>query len=241
MKNCRRQSTRRTGSAHLGFSAQLCTVLLEPCAMSLQDLISSSKQSARWISESVNDIPLQGTRRNRIGYGLFDQIMDMAVAVCILLEQPMPQRFYGACSTILRSQFEMYVRGLWALHCATDTEIDRIVDIEGDDGRWPHSIRTMAETVESKIDHGKLLTRWITRYWSAMCSYAHGGMRAFGRRSNKEYLEPTVRPGELFEVLRFSTVLGFFACYGVLLLGKRNALASECLDRIASTLKLPAD
>lgn len=191
-------------------------------------------------SVSLHDMEIMGTRRNRAAFGLLDQVLDMASAVRILIGQNNSARFSGTAGIIVRSMLEMYVRALWAMHIASDEQIDRLVDKKRDDGRWPLSHAEMTAQVEAKLDHDGLLSSWTRSYWKSLCGYTHGSVQAFGRRSNVGFLEPHVSELELVEILSFASLLGQFACHACLLEGGRKKESLDRKRRIAASAQAMA-
>ena len=106
-----------------------------------------------WLHERVNEKVLPGELRIGIGVALLQHSWDLADGSIVLIDENLP----GVALTLARPMFEAYVRGIWALYCATDTELSEI-----DQPRGPLSWRL--SRFVNRIKRAKLdQLEWINR------------------------------------------------------------------------------
>ncbi|WP_397409615.1 DUF6988 family protein [Polaromonas sp.] len=117
----------------------------------------------------------------------------------------------SSCFALVRPVFEAYMRGEWAIACATEEELNRFVDGKYDPkldtivkklGQLPHFADGIFDTIRSSG-------------WESLCDYAHGGIRQVSRWITADGIEPQHTDEEVMEVLHFNNLYGLLACVGI--------------------------
>lgn len=145
--------------------------------------------------------------RNRIA-GIFFALSLEHREVALLLTQKGAR---SSCFALVRSIFEAYMRGLWAAHCATDTELSDFLA-----GRYEPKLNTIVKKlgqVEGLKDG--VFDQIRASGWEALCDYAHGGIRQVSRWVTAEGIFPQHSDEEVIEALRFTDSYGLLACIGI--------------------------
>jgi hypothetical protein len=115
-------------------------------------------------------------------WGLCRLSLDHGRALRLLVQQ-VP----GSSITLLRPQFEALVRSFWAIHVATDADINRLLaPLTLESQRAAKKLPPLSEMLESiqKSDPrgaGAVLGRARTRLTDGMNSFIHGGIHPFRR------------------------------------------------------------
>ena len=148
------------------------------------------------------------------------------MATCLLLRH----RLTGSAFSLARVIFESFYRGLWLCHCATDQEV---ADFQKDE---PAKKRTrIIEAIESiDVYNVGVLSRVSKNYWSAMCSYAHGGYLPAVRRITPERIEPNYRDQEVEQIIWFASSLALLAGGEIFVMAGRVDLCEAVLGRITA-------
>lgn len=147
------------------------------------------------------------TARNRIAGVFFALAMEHREAAMLLAQNGAR----SSCFALVRPVFEAYMRGEWAVACATDEELNRFVDGKYDPkldtivkklGQLPHFADGIFDTIRSSG-------------WESLCDYAHGGIRQVSRWITADGIAPQHTDEEVMEVLHFNNLYGLLACVGI--------------------------
>ena len=84
------------------------------------DQLENAKRLACWLHDRTNDSTMPNDARHQVALSLFQLSLDVADAAIVLLDRNLP----GPALMLSRSLIESYARGVWALRCAEDHEID---------------------------------------------------------------------------------------------------------------------
>ena len=86
--------------------------------------IQDAEEYVEWLRLAVHEKPLPGSRRTRAAGSCYAITQDHRHSIVILIEH----RLYASSFSLLRSEFEAYVRGQWLAHCATDAEGEKYIE-----------------------------------------------------------------------------------------------------------------
>jgi hypothetical protein len=160
--------------------------------MSVEDLLTLSKEIDSWLDRSIDSLEIAATDRSRLAAACFDQVHEHVKAVRVLLGQ----RLTGSAFSLVRPTFETFLRGLWLRYSATDKEVKRFQQDKLD-----KKLREIVQAIESKDTFNVgVLGQVQCGYWRAMCSYAHGGYLQAVRRITAEHIEPSYSDEEIESV-----------------------------------------
>ena len=187
--------------------------------MTLQEALTVSRALAESIDRDVNGSVLPATDRDRLSAALLDQAHEHHRAVLNLIEQTM----IGSAFSLVRAMFETAVRGIWLYHCATDADLS---NFKAD--KLEKSFGTIIGEVEGVINaNGGSLSVVKSKYWSGMCSYAHGGYLQAVRRITSEHICPAYSDDEKVEAIRFADFCQILAAVVIFSMVNRSDLAEK--------------
>lgn len=131
---------------------------------------------------------------------------------------------YGSAFSLVRVEFEAYVRGEWLIHCATDAQVESFIK-----GSEPPKLGLLISAIESALDFSEgNLVALKKAHWSAMCEYTHTGGLHIQRWQSELAVEPSYAEDEVHEILKFAEIFGAIAA--VALLGLAND--AEGVERV---------
>ena len=154
---------------------------------SLSTVIEQVKTLQLWLHERTNDRPLVRSERNLTGVTLLQHALDVVDAIIVLLEKKLP----GPAWVLSRPLFETYIRGVWILNCASESEINKFLN--DDRPRLGQLIQSIDE-----LDSTRSAWMKVTGVnMQAFHSFVHGGSEHVWRRISANSLEPNYPEREL--------------------------------------------
>ena len=157
--------------------------------MSLETTIN---QSARWLNgcnSLIGEQSLKSSTRSRVAAALLHLSIEHHGSMQILVDH----KHYGSAFTLLRPQFEAYLRGVWFQLCATDQQIAKFIknDELPNIGELIKDIENVPGYEEGKLSAVK------KSVWNKLCGYTHGGyvQVAYRNTANEitsDYEEPHI-------------------------------------------------
>ena len=156
-------------------------------SQSVSTVIEQAKNLQLWLHERTNDRPLVVSKRNMTGVALLQHALDIVDGIIVLLENQLP----GASWTLSRPLFETYVRGVWILNCAKESEIEKFLS------DYPPSLGRLVQSID-ELDSSRSAWMKVTRVnIFAFHSFVHGGSEHVWRRFGEKSLEPNYPEREL--------------------------------------------
>lgn len=177
-----------------------------------------------WLRQAVHEQSFPSSYRNRASAGCFGIAQEHHHAIVLLTHH----RLYASSFSLLRVEFEAYIRGLWLSLCASDTEVEEFLS-----GREPPGIDVLLATVEQTPGFSeKVLSGIKSQSWKAMCAYTHTGGLHIQRWNTSEAVEPNYEAGEIEDVLRFAELIAAMSIIGIAQLAHNDALAQKVLGKM---------
>jgi hypothetical protein len=196
--------------------------------MNVRDAIAASRNLAAEFDSEVNGIEFPASDRARLAAALLDQAHEHHKAIHTLLDADLR----GSAFSLIRILFETMIRGCWLFRCATD---EQVTEFQSDVLDLPFG--KLIEALEGVYDGGSgLLSSVKKHYWSALCSFAHGGYLQVVRRITPESISPSYSDGEVLEVAAFADFCFFLSCIEAMNICNRPELAEHRQQRRQSTL-----
>lgn len=172
----------------------------------------------------VDELPIPANNRVRASAACFAIAQEHHHAIVTLVES----RLYAAGFSLLRCEFEAYVRGEWLAQCASDAVIEVFIR-----GKEPPKIACMLEQLEMlESFNEKVLSRIKQKSWNSMCAYTHTGGLHVQRWNSAESIEANYAKDEILEVLDFAEIIASLAVVGVARLAVNEELALRALDAL---------
>jgi hypothetical protein len=186
-------------------------------------LDSSAVDYLNWLGRSIHDCEMPGNLRVRVAASCLAIAQDHHHAIVVLLDHSL----FASSFSLIRCEFEAYVRGEWLALCATDDEVEGFS--RGEDPPPMSRLLQALETTPAFAE--KILSRVKTNSWTAMCAYTHTGGLHVQRWGTSEAIEPNYEAGEIQEVLSFAEIFGALAVVGVAYLANDDATADAVLAK----------
>lgn len=193
--------------------------------MSVEKVI---KQSSEWLN-ACNDLLAEhsftATTRSRIAAALLHLAIEHHGSIHLLIINHQ----YGSAFTLLRPQFESYVRGVWFLRCASEEQIKEFVNAD----ELP-KIRYLLEDIQkvSGYEEGTL-KKVKERVWNKLCGYTHGGYVHLAYRNTKNEIASNYEEQHIIGLLLTACAISLMAAIAFAWLIQSEGMATE----LASTHK----
>lgn len=180
--------------------------------MELHTRLRTAGPFVELLRRQVHEKNISATNRSRAAAACFALAQEHHHSIVVLVER----RLYGLAFSLIRVEFEAYVRGEWLTHCATDGQVESFIK-----GSEPPKLGLLISAVENALDfsEGNLATL-KKAHWSAMCEYTHTGGLHVQRWQSELAVEPSYNIEEVHEILKFAEIFGTVAA--VALLGLAN-------------------
>lgn len=199
-------------------------------AVSLSDAIDRAVHLAQTLDRHIDGVEINSALRYRLAGGCLDMALEHHKAVLLLIAR----HLQGSAVSILRLQFEAYVRGVWLHQCATETELTAFTQ-----DRLAQNFPALVAAVEGLEGFSDgILTKARQSSWQAMCSFTHTGYLQVVRRNRETTLEPDYRDDELIEALGFANAIALMAVIEIAHMAGAERLSCELLD-LAGTIATP--
>ncbi len=138
-------------------------------------------------------------QRIRVAAAAFGIAQDHHHAIVFLLKNT----FHSSSMALLRSVFEAYLRGLWLRRCATDAEVQTVME----EKELPKNA-IMITAIEALPEFGEGTLSRIKQYgWKEMCDFAHTGGLHLQRWQSQDGIEPNFDSAELEACLNYAELL----------------------------------
>lgn len=193
--------------------------------------IQDAENYVEWLHQAVQEKTLPANNRTRAAASCYGIAQDHHNAIVFLIKH----QLYSSSFSLLRSEFEAYVRGQWLALCATNEQIEKYIK-----GTEPPKINELLAAIEQTSGFSdKVLSRVKLQSWDLMCAYTHTGGLHIQRWNTSESIEPNYSPTEILEVLDFSEAFSLMSVLGIAELANDNELALRILSKIESRTHSP--
>lgn len=180
--------------------------------MEFHSRLRTAGQFIELLRRQVHEKDIAATNRSRAAAACFALAQEHHHSIVVLIER----RLYGSAFSLVRVEFEAYVRGEWLIHCATDAQVESFIK-----GSEPPKLGLLISAIESALDSSEgNLAALKKAHWSAMCEYTHTGGLHVQRWQSELAVEPSYAEDEVHEILKFAEIFGAIAA--VALLGLAN-------------------
>ncbi|MBA8888889.1 hypothetical protein FHW12_003125 [Dokdonella fugitiva] len=211
----------------------------EGARMSLAKMIAAYEESERAIHPLFDDAECPASDRARFAASLLAQVHEHAISIRLLLAMPSPGNRFGTACALMRPILEGLVRGLWILDCATDDQVQE--RIANDDDAWRPGLGVMSEAVDAALHTDGFYRGLHNRFYNAMCSYTHGGMRVVNNNLTGEAIEPTSTLKEWAAVVSFAHAMDLLATHASLSICSKDEDAQRVLLRAEEVIAAKLD
>ena len=161
----------------------------------LSKTIGRAKAFSIWLGTGMNSTSFPDTDRNIVTLALFQQSLDLADAVVLLVDE---HELHGPAYPLVRPLFESYVRGLWILRCASDKEI--VEFLQDKCPTFPKLTRAIGDCAPEHYDWIQDIRQGNLKIFH---SFTHGGGTHVWRRHETGSVEANYPEWELRYLILF--------------------------------------
>ena len=191
--------------------------------------VQKSEELVDWINNKIRNLGLPSGRHARFSASCFDIVHEHHRSIVLLVAN----RLYGSAFALVRPAYETLVRGLWIWQCATEEQIQKIID-KDDIGLSLSELLSDIEEKEEPKYLGQVVNEVKKRHWRSFNSLTHTGFHQIARRNTQEHIEPSYDENEIEDIIGFVDALALLAV--LMLAGPglagNNDLAEEVEEKI---------
>jgi len=188
--------------------------------------------AARYVEELrlfVHGLDIPANNRVRAAASCFAIAQEHHHAIVQLIEL----RLLAAAFSLVRVEFEAYIRGEWLSQCASDSTVEAFIR-----GKEPPKIDCLLEHLEMiETFNERVLSGVKQKTWKSMCAYTHTGGLHVQRWNTEDGIEANYAREEVLEVLRFAEIIASLAVIGVAGLAANENLAVRILEAFKRQVK----
>ncbi|MBN1141911.1 MAG: hypothetical protein JXB25_08995 [Deltaproteobacteria bacterium] len=171
---------------------------------------------------SVDNLEVPNDSRTRAAGSCFAIAQELHHAIVRLIEW----RLFAAAFSLVRIEFEAYIRGEWLSQCASDSVIDAFLQ-----NKEPPRINCLLAELEMlESFNEKVLSQIKEKTWKSMCAYTHTGGLHVQRWNTEDGIEANYNRDEILEVLKFAEIIASLSVVGTARLAKDDALANRTFE-----------
>ena len=197
-----------------------------------QKRIAAANQLANSINGVINGLDMSSSTRNRLAGAAYCIALEHFDAIVILLGL---QR-HAAAMALLRVEHEAFVFGHWIESCASEAELNRLVDRN----QKPKIDRMLRRIKESELgDENSILNNAFSQNKKVYDGHAHADMIPISRMIGDGWIGDSFAEDEIVESLDSAGCYALLAALGISRLVNDIALAKKFLD-LSNSWTVPA-
>jgi hypothetical protein len=178
-----------------------------PPALSAEvdDALEESIALRNWLQEHQAQTCEHPSLRTSTAIALFGLCLEHREAIILLLS-------FGARSSayaLVRAMFEAYMRGMWALHLASEEQLKAFWE-----QKYDPKVETIVKQLDKKFSAG-VFAHVKASGWETLCDYAHAGGRQLSRWLVGDSIAPAHPDDEVPEILHFVDYYAVLALLGM--------------------------
>lgn len=187
------------------------------------DEISRAVSYVKELSMFVHELYVPGNDRTRVAGSCFRIAQEHHYAIVRLIEW----RLFASAFSLVRVEFEAYIRGEWLSQCASDELVKAFLK-----GKEPPRIDCMLEQLEKIDSFNEKLSQIKKTNWKSMCAYTHTGGLHVLNWNTEDGIEPNYVKKEVVEILNFVENIASLAILAVAGLAGDEKLAVQILEAL---------
>ena len=178
-----------------------------------------------WIDEHTSGLTLPADERHMLAAGCFDVALEHQGGIAVLYSSEL----LGSMLAMLRVLTESVVRGLWLLHCSTDTELERFKK-----ERIDYTFDQLVSQFEAKIGTpGGVLSGFKAVAWKGMNGFTHTGFIQVSRRHAPGKVTANYPDREIAHALGVAGALGLVVAGQLITMADRKDLVPTFDEQVA--------
>jgi len=159
----------------------------------INSIIKKTHQFKGKIGDLVTSYEYPNDNKSQILLAYKSLIVEHHNAIFLLVQNALN----GSAFALVRSLYEPFYRAHWVVGCATDEQVDKI--LEGKDVFPKMSV--MVEEIDAAFGIGDFFQNIKKNSWGPMNDYTHSGLRQISRRFENNEVSPNYSTEEIIEVL----------------------------------------
>ena len=187
-----------------------------------------SQELGNWL-DSKMEVDIDWERRTRLSATCFDMVHEHHKSIALLLKR----NCYGSAFTLLRPTYEAYVRGKWIWHCATEEQMQKLLNKD----QIQRSLRCLVSEIHKQdANAGRILEEIRAKHVTTFSSFVHTGSWQILSRNTERTIEPNYDERHITSLIILADVLALLAGLEMANLAANRALAEECEKKIVARL-----
>lgn len=185
--------------------------------------LRESQETTIWIHARLDGLKIPRMReslRTGMACASWHVAIEHSQAIVVLVDHSL----LGSATAMIRPLLEAYVRGMWLLHCASDSAVERARN---------DSYPNMTIIIDGLSRAG--LHDWADiheRWWKALCSLTHTGPHQLILRTTPEGLGDNYTAHQIEQTLGWADGISLLTLVALATLADQHALATEAMDRM---------
>ena len=167
----------------------------------MNNLIKTSYEIANTFDSSLNGIQFKKADKYLIPVLFHSMALEHHRAIICLIEN----HLIGSASSLLRCQFESYVKGLWFWNCGTEKDFELFRK-----DKFSLIFRKLVSDIEEKCEKG--ISKPKLEYWGTLNSLTHSGAEQLSRRIDGSHIGSNYGKGFSKDTLNFANNYALLSC-----------------------------
>jgi hypothetical protein len=166
--------------------------------MNLEEAISEANQRAL----ELHGLSLKHDDRSRTAAALFAIAQQHQSAILILLRNKPPLQ--ATAFSLLRLLLETTVRGVWVLRCATETQVQNVIEGKQKQLDMSSIFASVDKALSDSAGHDVPAKSLYEKHWKVLSAYTHGYEQQVQRWIATKDIEPSYPEEEIEELISHS-------------------------------------
>lgn len=191
--------------------------------MRVEAQIRQSEQLIQWLDSSIDGLDIPSNDRARLAAGCLDMALEHQKSIVLLTANAL----FGSAAALVRLEFDAYIRGIWLLYCASESEIEKF--------KKDKLEKTLGQLIEDIEKHEAFNVGTLSRVkkasWKAMNSLTHSGFYQVARRNRADEIAPNYYDEELVDALNTANSFGILTAIAIADMARNETLVRAVFER----------
>jgi hypothetical protein len=185
----------------------------------------SINQSAKWLNgcnSLINEQSFAANTRSRVAVAL----LHLSIEHHGSMHQLVNYKRYGSAFTLLRPQFEAYVRGVWFQRCATEQQLNKFIKKD----KLPE-IKVLLKNIEKVPGYEEgMLSTVKNHVWNKGCGYTHGGYVQVAYRDTANEITNDYEEEHIIGLISTACTITFLSSVAFSILVNSEEMANKLIE-----------
>lgn len=187
--------------------------------LSLNTALDRARQYSDWLDDQLDELELSNSQPKQLAYASLAVALAHSRGVIILLEHDL----FPCAFALIRPQFDAYCRGMWLAYCATENDIENLLN-QGDPPNTERLITALE--VQGFLEAG-VLSGIRSKIWGTLGDFTHTGIRQMSRQITNGELSPACDVEDKIEALHTSAMWAGLAGISIAEIGGKQEVAEQ--------------